>query len=167
MSLPVIAASNSAAVTSSLVASDACSIIDQVIHQASELVRSAQCALAPAVDDEIAHMRRRLFRTLDHPELPMIAIDCGTVDADQLHSASDQFLNDPSFRENHNLVLALPTDSSFASTATSHWVESLKQRAFENGLDGQISWLLIQQSDVELTALQCLVDQQGGRWYAA
>lgn len=167
MSIPVIAASDSEALLGSLVAADANSMIDDVINKASELVRAAQGAVPATMEEETAHMRRRLFRTLDHPDRCIIAIDCGSVDVDHVQDASDLFLNDPSFRENHNLVLAVPTDPSFADSPASDWVESLKQRAFENGLDGQVSWLLIQQPDSELTALQNLVQEQGGQWNAS
>lgn len=173
MSTPVIVASDSGARLGSLtppnsvVAEDVSSIIDDVIDKAFELVRSAQDAVPATLEEETAHMRRRLFRTLDHPDRRIIAIDCASVSVDQIQNASDLFLNDPSLRERHNLVLAVPTDPSFADSPASGWVESLKQRAFENGLDGQVSWLLIHQPDSELTALQNLVQEQGGQWYAA
>lgn len=96
----------------------------------------------------------------------MIAIDCGSVDIDQIHETSDLFLNDSKFRESHNLVLAVPTDRSFADSPSFDWVQSIKQRAFENNLDGKVSWLLIEQADCELTALKSLVEQQKGQWHA-
>ncbi len=167
MSIPGITASDSGALLGSSTASDAGKAIDDVINKASELVRSAQGALPSTLEEETARMRRRLFRTLDHPERCILAIDCGSIDVDQIHETSDLFLNDPAFRENHNLVLAVPEDRSFADSESFDCVQAIKQRGFENGLDGKISWLLIQQRDPELTALKNLVEQHGGKWYAS
>ncbi|TWU16236.1 hypothetical protein [Allorhodopirellula heiligendammensis] len=165
MSIPAIAASDSGALLGSLAASDAANAIDKVINKASELVRSAQGAMSETVEEETAHMRRRLFRTLDHPDRCIIAIDCETVDVDRIHETSDLFLNDPVFREHHNLVLAVPEHQSFADSPSFDCVQTIKQRAFESGVDGKVSWLLIQQREPELTALKNLVEQQGGKWY--
>ncbi len=166
MSIPVIAASDSKPFLGRLDASDAGKAIDNVIDKASELVRTAQGPLLATLEEETAHMRRRLFRTLDHPDRRIIAIDCDSVEVDQIHETSDVFLNDPAFRENHNLVLAVPENASFANSPSFDWVQSIKQRAFENGLDGKVSWLLIQHPESELTALKNLVEQQGGQWFA-
>ncbi|WP_144059418.1 hypothetical protein [Rhodopirellula sp. SWK7] len=110
-------------------------------------------------------MRRRLFRTLEHPDRCMIAIDCGAVSIDQIKKITDHFFDDEPHRENHNLVLAIPTDDAFARSPAFDLVQSIKQSAFENHHDGKVSWLLIHQRETELDALANLVRQQGGQWY--
>jgi len=116
---------------------------------------------------EVAHMRRRLFRTLDLPERRLVAIDCGSVAMKELRSTTDRFLQDSEFREACNLVLAIPADSAFATSPAFDLVQSVKQAAFENGFEGKVSWLLIHEPWVELAALKNLVIRQGGKWCAS
>jgi len=78
---------------------------------------------------------------------------------------TQRFFADAATRETHNLVLAIPTGRSFADSPTFDFVESIKHKAFENHLDGKVSWLLVHQGDTELTALANLVEQQGGQWH--
>ncbi|MCM2373087.1 hypothetical protein [Aporhodopirellula aestuarii] len=123
---------------------------------------------APSLlDEEIAHMGRRLFRTLEHPDRCPIAIDCGTVSMEQIKELTDQFFNDEAFRDCHNLVLAIPTDGSFEKSPSYEYVQSIKEFSFENHFDGKVSWLLIHQPETELNALAKLAQQRGGQWYGA
>lgn len=130
----------------------------------TEAVETAPIVVTTA-DDEMSHMRRRLFRTLDHPERSLVAIDCGSVPIDQIQQNSDRFFSDATFRDEHNLVLAIPTDEEFADSPAFDFVQSIKQQAFANHLDGKVSWLLIHEADCELPALANLVQQQGGQWH--
>ncbi|TWT74164.1 hypothetical protein [Allorhodopirellula solitaria] len=167
MSIPVVSVSNSEIVSGSLTSSDTGKALDDAIEEASELVKSAQNVAMPTLDEQIAYMRRRLFRTLDRPDRCIIAIDCGSLNIDQIHETTDLFLNDSSCREKNNLVLAVPADLSCTDASRFEWVQTLKQRAFENGLDGKVSWLLIHHPDSELAALKSLVNQQRGQWYGS
>lgn len=117
--------------------------------------------------EQVAHMRRRLFRTLDQPDRPIIAIDCGSVTMDVLGSMTQKFLDDVDFRDSHNLVLAIPKGSSFVDSPAFDCIQNVKHSAFENGYDGKLSWLLIDEPDVELAALENLVTRQGGKWCAS
>jgi len=121
----------------------------------------------PVESLEVAHMRRRLFRTLDFPERKLIAIDCGSVAMTDLHSTTKRFLDDSEFRDTCNLVLAIPADSAFADSPAFDHVQSVKQAAFESGFEGKVSWLLIHEPLVELSALKNLVTRQGGKWCAS
>ncbi len=131
------------------------------------LLRFAQGSAIEALDEAFAHMHRRLFRTLDQPQRSLIAIDCATIDEKLIREIADDFIQDSSVRDSHNLVLAIPTDDSFADTPTFDVVQSIKQTVFDQGLDGKVSWLLIHEPDTELAALASLVTQQGGQWHAA
>lgn len=117
--------------------------------------------------DEVAHMRRRLFRTLEQPDRPIIAIDCGCISVELLQATTDRFLGEDSLRESHNLVLAVPTDDSFTRSQAFDVIQSVKQSAFENGFDGKVSWLLIENSATEIESLRALVRCQGGKWHAS
>lgn len=120
--------------------------------------------LAASDQDQAAHMRRRLFRTLDHPERPIIAIDCATVGLDEFQSTTQQFQNDMDVRNRSNLVLAVPDQKSFADLPAFDCIQAVKQSAFENGFEGKVSWLLIEEPISELKALKNLVDRLGGKW---
>ncbi|WP_404310408.1 hypothetical protein [Neorhodopirellula lusitana] len=120
---------------------------------------------ASPIQDEVAHMRRRLFRTLDDPELPMTAVDCSSVASGTLSSLGDRFFADEDFRHLNNLVIAVPTTATFAESPDFDAIQQIKQTAFEMGLEGKVSWLLIETPETELPALQTLVAQQGGQWY--
>ena len=122
-------------------------------------------AVAEINQDEVAHMRRRLFRTLEDPNLPMVAIDCNSVSTELLNTLGDQFFSDADFRQINNLVLAIPDDDAFADTPTFDWIQHAKQTAFDNGFDEKVSWLLIENPEEELVALKTLVAQQGGQWH--
>lgn len=114
--------------------------------------------------DHVGHMRRRLFRTLDQPDRSMVAIDCGSISEADLRQMVDYFLNNASFRESQNLVLAVPTSDSFSNSPAFDVIQSVKHAAFENGYDGKVSWLLMQEPSIELAALKTLVARQGGKW---
>ncbi|EMI56608.1 hypothetical protein RSSM_01941 [Rhodopirellula sallentina SM41] len=115
----------------------------------------------------MAHMRRRLFRTLEFPERCIVAINCKVVSTDRMKEIADQFFADEVYRECHNLVLAIPADDAFAQSSAFDCVQAIKQSAFENHHDGKVSWLLIHHPDSELNALESLVRQQGGQWYGS
>ncbi|MFG0290589.1 MAG: hypothetical protein ACF8CQ_20590 [Rhodopirellula sp. JB044] len=115
--------------------------------------------------EEMAHMRRRLFRTLEHPERCIVAIDCRKVSIEQIKEIANRFFSDEVYRERHNLVLAVPTDDEFSQSPAFDCVQAIKQTAFENNHDGKVSWLLIHQRDSEMNALERLIEQQGGQWF--
>ena len=161
MSTPVV----SAATIVPVLASSASSVDDK--RAVPTLVRFAQGPGTESLDEAIAHMRRRLFRTLDQPQRSLIAIDCGSVKAERIRKTADVFMNDPSSRDSHNLVLAIPANDAFADTPAFDVVQSIKQTVFDEGLDGKVSWLLIHEPDTELSALASLVAEQGGQWHAA
>lgn len=133
----------------------------------SPSVLPATTAASGFGQDEVAHMGRRLFRTLEQPDRPMIGIDCGSISVELLKATTDRFLTDRTLRDSHNLVLAVPTDESFSQSQAFDVIQSVKQSAFENGFDGKVSWLLIEEPSTEIPALQTLAGRQGGNWHAS
>lgn len=137
------------------------SMFDSSISFQSRLAGNAPLAETrpanpPSTDDELAHVRRRLFRTLERPELPMIVVDCLAVEMSQLQNLLERFLTDEAYRAGHNLVLAIPNTNEWAGHESFDIVQGFKVSAFEQGIDGQVSWLLINNRDEELAALQSL-----------
>ena len=128
---------------------------------------ASKTAATGFAQDEVAHMGRRLFRTLEQPDRPMIAIDCGSISLEMLKATTDRFLTDETLRGSRNLVLAVPTDESFSQSQAFDLIQSVKQSAFENGFDGKVSWLLIEEPSTEIPALQTLARRQGGKWHAS
>lgn len=116
--------------------------------------------------EAISHMRRRLFRTLEHPERPCFGVDCGSISVEDLRLVTSRFLNEDAERDEQNLVLAVPVSSDFTDSQAFDIIQSVKQTAFERGLDGKVSWLLMHEPETELPALQTLIEQQAGSWHA-
>jgi len=112
--------------------------------------------------EERQRMRRRLFRALDEPEMPLIAVDCGAMSPDAMRDVLDRFATSPQLRHSYNLVLALPVDQEWLAGETAEWVEDFKSVVFERGFEEKVARIWLHEQHCEWDALTQYVDQYGG-----
>ena len=124
-------------------------------------------SLSPPTDavvdpEERRHMRRRLFRALDEPEMPLIAVDCGAMSSDAMRDVLDRFATSPQLRHCYNLALAIPADEDWLAGETAQWVEDFKSVVFERGFEEKVARIWLHDRRCEWAALTQYVNQYGG-----
>ncbi|MEM6364873.1 MAG: hypothetical protein AAF539_08345 [Planctomycetota bacterium] len=119
-------------------------------------------------EEQFRHVQRRLFRLLEEPDRPLLAIDACTIPAEQLDALLAQFAANAAEEPMRNLVFALTDrdtitpDDQQRQDQNELGFQAFRDTAMTQGFEGSVATLCLQDRNTELAALKRVLNATNG-----